>query len=200
VADDAPRIERLTTPREVERHLDALARLRIAVFREYPYLYDGDATYERRYLATYLETAGAVVVLAWHGARVVGASTGLPMAGEPHGFLAPLRAGGLDPAACFYFGESVLEPGYRGRGVGARFFDEREAHAAALGFRATCFAAVVRPADDPRRPPGHRALDAFWRRRGYRARPELTTSIAWREVGEAAETAKPMVLWTRGAA
>ncbi len=34
----------------VEPWLDALAQLRIAVFRDYPYLYDGDLSYERRYL------------------------------------------------------------------------------------------------------------------------------------------------------
>ncbi len=33
--------------------LPALARLRITVFRDFPYLYDGDAAYEARYLADF---------------------------------------------------------------------------------------------------------------------------------------------------
>jgi hypothetical protein len=36
--------------RDVLAHLPDIARLRIEVFREYPYLYDGDRAYEERYL------------------------------------------------------------------------------------------------------------------------------------------------------
>ena len=36
-------------------HLDAVAALRIAVFRDWPYLYDGDAAYEREYLDAYAQ-------------------------------------------------------------------------------------------------------------------------------------------------
>ena len=38
---------------ELEPHLDALGTLRIAVFREYPYLYDGSLEYEREYLRSH---------------------------------------------------------------------------------------------------------------------------------------------------
>ncbi|MCE4506958.1 GNAT family N-acetyltransferase, partial [Xanthomonas hortorum pv. vitians] len=38
---------------DVLPHLDAVAQLRIAVFRAWPYLYEGDADYERGYLAAY---------------------------------------------------------------------------------------------------------------------------------------------------
>ena len=45
-------------------HLDAVAALRIAVFRDWPYLYEGDVGYEREYLAAYTRSADSVVVLA----------------------------------------------------------------------------------------------------------------------------------------
>lgn len=67
---------------ELEPHLDALGALRIAVFREYPYLYDGSLEYEREYLRTYLKSAGSLVVLAFDDDRVVGATTCLPMLDE----------------------------------------------------------------------------------------------------------------------
>jgi ribosomal protein S18 acetylase RimI-like enzyme len=183
---------------EVEARLDDLARLRIAVFREWPYLYDGDLDYEREYLRTYVESAASVLVVAEDGARVVGASTGVPLADESPDFRAPYAAAGIDPARVFYFGESVLLPEYRGRGIGHRFFDAREAHAAALGgFAWTSFCAVVRADDDPRRPPGYRALDAFWTARGYVRRPDIVTTIAWKELGEAVATEKRLVAWLR---
>ena len=40
---------------EIARHVDALAALRITVFREWPYLYEGSPQYETRYLQTYLK-------------------------------------------------------------------------------------------------------------------------------------------------
>ncbi|MCX8509604.1 MAG: GNAT family N-acetyltransferase, partial [Rhodobacteraceae bacterium] len=42
--------------------LDEVAKLRITVFRDWPYLYDGDLIYERKYLAAYLESADSLVV------------------------------------------------------------------------------------------------------------------------------------------
>ena len=69
-------------------------------------------------------------------------------------FAAPFAAAGFDLADTFYCGESVLLPDYRGRGVGHRFFDLREAQARKIGRRWCCFCAVIRPDDHPLRPPG----------------------------------------------
>ena len=178
--------------------LDAVAHLRIAVFREFPYLYDGDAAYEARYLQTYVDTPDSVCVLALDGERVVGASTALPLDDEEEAFKAPFRERGIDTASVFYCAESVVLPEYRGRGLGHRFFDAREAHARELGrFEWTAFAAVDRDAGDPRRPEGARGNEAFWARRGYARQPGMTMHLSWKEIGEAAESAKPLTFWLR---
>lgn len=182
---------------EAEAAFDDLARLRIEVFRDFPYLYDGDLDYERRYLATYTRSPGAVVIGALDGGRLVGAATASPLADHFDAFAAPFAAHGLDPAAFFYFGESVLETGWRGRGVGVRFFEEREAAAREQGFAACVFSAVVRPADHPARPAGYRPLDGFWSRRGYARIDGLTTGFSWRDLGETGETVKPMEYWSK---
>ncbi|WP_242106804.1 GNAT family N-acetyltransferase [Luteimonas aquatica] len=193
----APRIDRFRGS-EVAGHLGAVARLRIAVFRDYPYLYDGDPAYEERYLATYAQSPDSLFVLAFDGGRVVGASTGVPLAHEGETFRQPFLARGMSAEDVFYFGESVLLPEYRGLGVGHCFFDEREAHARALGrFRHAAFAAVDRAADDPRRPSGHRDNDAFWQARGYRRQHGMTMRLAWREIGEEGESEKPLTFWLR---
>ena len=179
-------------------YLADLARLRIEVFREYPYLYDGSDDYEQHYLTTYIRSPESLFVVALDRARVVGVSTGLPMDSEEESFRQPFRERGYDPACIFYFGESVLQRAYRGRGLGVRFFAEREAHARRLGrFVWTCFCAVERPPGDPARPPGYVPLDDFWRQRGYEKHPELTTSYIWKEVGEASQSAKPMTFWLK---
>lgn len=179
-------------------HLDAVAALRIEVFRDWPYLYDGDADYERGYLAVYARSPASLFVLAFDGDEVVGASTGMPLADEGPAFQRAFREQGIDPAQVFYFGESVLRAAWRGRGLGHRFFDEREAWARTLGrFTMTAFCAVERAADDPRAPPGHRANDLFWCRRGYRRQDDMFCELDWRELGQPEPTTQRLRFWLR---
>jgi len=183
---------------ELARYRNELAQLRIRVFRDFPYLYDGDLDYERRYLETYIRSPRSVIVLVFDGTDIVGASTGLPLADETPNVIAPFVEQGYDPAEIFYFGESVLLPQYRGRGLGVRFFEERETHARRLGdFRWTAFCAVERPPDHPRRPPEHVPLDGFWENRGYHRVPSLKAVFSWRDLDDDAETAKPMTFWMK---
>ena len=189
------RLARLTGEALAAR-LDDIAALRCAVFREWPYLYEGNADYERAYLAK-LATGDGLAVAALDGTRIVGVSTAMPLAQEHEAFLKPFRDAGMDVGRFFYLAESVLEPTYRGRGIGVRFFEEREAAARDGGHDRTCFCAVVRPDDHPARPADYRPLDAFWRRRGYEKLPGITTSFPWREIGDEAETEHPMQFWGR---
>ena len=179
-------------------HLDAVAALRIAVFRDWPYLYAGDADYEKKYLATYAESPHSLFVLAFHGERVVGASTGIPLADETAAFQQPFLDRGIALERVFYFGESVLLADYRGRGLGHRFFDEREAYARRLGgFDLTAFCAVERKADDPRRPPGHRDNDAFWLKRGYQRQADMFCQLEWQEIGQTLPNCHRLRFWLR---
>jgi len=191
------RLRRLTGA-ALERAVPDLARLRIQVFRAFPYLYDGDPDYEARYLQTYVEAADSVLIAALDGGRIVGASTGLPLEAETPEVTAPFRHQGHELGSIFYFGESVLEPGYRGQGVGVAFFEEREAFARSLGrFTHAAFCAVERPADHPRRPADYVPLDAFWRRRGYAPVTGLRTEFSWKDLDDEAETLKPMQFWMK---
>jgi len=179
----------------VDAALDALAALRIAVFREWPYLYEGDLDYERRYMVSYRDSRDAILVAARHGGRIVGAATGTPMEDHAGEFGVAIRDAGLSIEDIFYCAESVLLPEYRGQGAGLAFFDAREDHARALGRGLCLFCAVVRPGDHPARDPAHRPLDGFWRGRGYRPIEGLMAEYSWRDQGEARETRKPMQFW-----
>lgn len=94
--------------------LPELARLRIQVFREFPYLYEGSAAYEEKYLKTYVDAPDSVMVVVCDGDRTVGASSGLPLEAETPNVIEPFLARGCDPSRIFYYGESVLLPEYRG--------------------------------------------------------------------------------------
>ncbi len=181
----------------IERYLPALAELRIAVFREYPYLYAGSPESERSYLATYAASPASLIVLARDADRVVGAATAMPLQLHTEEVLPPLVAAGYDPEKVFYFGESVLERESRGHGLGNAFFEHREAHAREHGFTVATFCAVVRSDDDPRRPKDYQPLDRMWQRHGFVKRPEITTTFSWIDLGDEVETPKQMVFWIK---
>ncbi len=191
------RIER-KSGKALERHIPDLARLRIEVFRDFPYLYDGDFEYEKKYLQTYLDCPESVIVLAFDGDEVVGASTAMPMKHETAEIQKPFIENGYNLDEVFYCSESVLNKNYRGLGIGVRFFEEREAHAAELGgFKHITFCCVERPAEHPRHPADYVPLDAFWNKRGYVKHPELHTSYVWKDLDDTEETAKPMTFWLK---
>lgn len=183
---------------DVEPYLGDLARLRIEVFRDFPYLYDGTEDYERHYLQTYIDSPDSVIILALDNGRAVGASTGIPMKHETPEFKEPFLQHGYDPDKIFYCGESVLQPDYRGRGIYKHFFTGREGHARRLGgFDYCSFCCVQRPADHPLRPSDYAPLDPIWTKFGYVRHPELHTTYTWKDVDQAEETAKPMVFWLK---
>ena len=187
------RVETLTG-QALDAALDAVAGLRIRVFRAYPYLYDGDMDYERRYVASYRNSARSVLVGAFDGATLVGASTGTPLSDHADDFAAAFEGTGLDLSRIFYCAESVLLPEYRGQGIGHRFFDLREAHARAHGFSDCAFCSVIR---DGARPADYRPLDAFWINRGYTKLPGVVARFSWRDLGETEESVKSLQFWHR---
>jgi GNAT superfamily N-acetyltransferase len=189
-------IEALNGPAALP-YLGDLAALRTEVFREFPYLYEGTAEYEQRYLKNYAEHARSVIVLARDGEQVVGASTAIPLTEHSENMAPVLARAGFDPERIYYFGESVLRATYRGRGIGHAFFDHREAVAKKHGFGITAFCAVVRPSDHPLCPADYVPHDAFWTKRGYVKREDIVASFAWRDLGAVDETDKPMVFWVK---
>lgn len=182
---------------DLREALPDLARLRINVFRSWPYIYDGSMDYETRYLQRYAHTDGAVIVGAYEDGQLVGAATGEPLEKEVIQFRRPFEEAGLDPKTIFYLAESVLDPAHRGKGIGHQFFDLREAHARTLGFQTAAFCAVVRPDDHPEKPADYSPLDPFWIKRGYSKLENGIVYFPWRDLGAREETEKPMQVWTR---
>ena len=190
------RVVRLSGDSLRER-LDDLAKLRMDVFRAWPYLYKGTLAYERQYLPRYAEARTGTMVVAQDGGLIVGASTALGLDEEDDYIQKPFLAAKMELKRIFYFGESVLLPPYRHQGVGGRFFEEREKAAREHGYRSAAFCAVERPKDHPARPKDYVPLDGFWEKRGYRKHPELVATFSWRDIGERQESEKPMVFWMK---
>ncbi|WP_338876356.1 GNAT family N-acetyltransferase [Spirosoma sp. SC4-14] len=183
---------------ELESVFDGLAQLRIAVFRDFPYLYEGSVDYEKEYLQTYMLSERSFLFAVYDGNRMVGATTAIPLSDETADIRRPFEQAQYDVSRIFYFGESILLPAFRGQGLGHRFFDEREAHARSFGtFATTCFCAVDRGPNHPAQPSNYRPNDVFWQKRGYTKQESLRSTLDWPDIGETIATSKAMVYWMR---
>lgn len=181
----------------VRNVLTMLAELRIEIFREFPYLYEGDLEYEARYLDVYARSPRSRVVLVWDDGRVVGASTVLPLLDAPDEIQSPFLCAGMAIDEVDYLGESVLLPAYRGQGFGVRFFELREAHAREHGLSVCAFCAVERATNHSRRPIDFVTNDAFWTKRGYQKSENLKSELTWLDRGEREPTPKLMTFWLK---
>lgn len=182
----------------LEQALPALATLRIEVFRAFPYLYAGSADYEQRYLRDFVAAKDSFIIAAeTYDGEIVGCATGSAITGHHAEFSGALVQAGFPLSSTFYFGESVLLPAWRGHGLGHAFFDAREAHARARGYKRTCFCAVERPKDHPARPENYSPLDSFWTKRGYRKLEGVLTEFAWPVVPGGPNLMHPMGYWMR---
>ena len=182
---------------EITAHLDDVAALRIAVFRDWPYLYDGILAHERQYVASYRDHPGALLVGAFDLGRLVGASTSTPLEDLGVEFAAPFAALGVARNPVLWGPESALLPASCGQGIGHRFFAFREAHARALGRSHVAFAQVLRPDSHPMRPENARTNDAFWRGCGYAPMAGVTVAFEWKDVGDVGETKKQLQVWVK---
>jgi GNAT superfamily N-acetyltransferase len=183
---------------EIAPHINELAALRIEVFREFPYLYDGDQDYEQKYLQTYVNSPRSICTLVYDGDALVGATTGLPMQDETAEFQKAFVDADYDVAKIFYCGESVLRKAYRGRGIYKHLFRAREEHARSLGgFEIATFCCVQRPADHTLRPKDYVPLNDIWKRFGYTEHPELETRYTWKDIDESDASSKRMRFWLK---
>lgn len=185
------------TGKEIGPHIEVLAQLRMQVFREYPYLYQGELKYEMDYLQTYVQCPKTTLVLAFDNKKIVGASTAIPLEFESKECQQPFIQNQFDISKYFYFGESVLLPQYRGKGIYKYFFKEREAAAREYGSEIATFCAVEREQPDPRRPSNYVPLDKIWQKFGYEKHPDLCAYFSWKEINATLETAKPMRFWMK---
>lgn len=182
----------------IKTYLPTVARLRLEVFRDYPYLLDGSIQQETQYLKKFAGCKEAVLVVVFDGSEIVGASTGLPLENEIDAIKKPFIEKKLDISSYFFFGESTLLKKYRGRGIGHHFFDEREAHVLKQKrYRHICFCSLVRPKEKYPIPGDYIPLDDFWKKRGYVQNPEITCTLTWKDLHKTRETPKPLTFWIK---
>jgi len=167
----------------IHQALDAIAELRITVFREFPYLYDGSPEYERSYLEGLAKDPSALVVVAESEGKIIAAATSLPLAGSADitqntGALDLFRNQGLDPNGFYYFSEIVVLPAFRKFGIAKSFYERRCKFAQEHGLEHLCFAAIL-PEPHHQAPATYFSPHPLWRKMGFEPKEALTILYTW---------------------
>lgn len=183
---------------EIRPYVMELAKLRLAIFKEFPYLYEGSIEDELEYMKIYMHSPDSIMIVALDNQKAVGIATAMPLKQFTiTECQKPFLDLSMNISDIFYFGESVLDKNYRGQGIYRQFFQEREAAAKAYGSHTVTFCAVERSKNHPHCPQNYRSLDKVWEHFGYKKHPEILTYFVWKDIGDKHKTAKPMIFWMK---
>ncbi len=183
---------------ELKPYLNDLGNLRIQVFREWPYLYEGNLEYEKNYLKTYTQAKNSFVALCCFKGQVIGATTAIDLLEEEDSFQKPFKEHSYKIEDVVYFGESILLKNYRGHGIGQLFMKLRLEYAKSFANKKIAsFCAVIRPPHHPLKPSDYRPLDEFWMKNGFAKVPGMLTSYSWKDLDQKEETKKEMQFWIK---
>ena len=183
---------------EAKKYLTELALLRINIFREYPYLYDGNIESELLSLQRYLRSDNFSLFVVFDNGKPVGMNTCLPLAAENLLIRQPFIDQNIDTNKYFYVAESLLLEPYRNKGIGKKLLHLCENKAIKLqGIEFTCFCTVLREKNHPAKPSDYIELDGFCEKLGYHRQENLRAKLSWREINHEYETPKSMVFWTK---
>ncbi len=185
---------------DISNYLLELANLRIEVFKEFPYLYEGSIDYEMRYLTRYQKSKNSLVIICLIDNKVVGASTCISLLDEDDDFKSPFLNKEWDIAKIYYFGESIIKKDYRGNKIGHEFFRLREEFAKEKlqqHLKFTTFCSVIRKENHSKKPHEYRPLDNFWKRLGYSDDYNLFTEYSWKDIDKKIEDSKKMKFWIK---
>lgn len=190
-----PMETRIFKASEALPYLDAIAKLRITVFAEYPYLYDGNLEYEKAYLEKFFESQGSILGVTFDGEKVVGGFTSLPFKDETEELQKPFLDHNEDINKYFYVSEGLLLPEYRKLGVGAEAGITGIKLAQEAGYEYICLCSVIRPENHPNRPEKYRSMDTFYQMFGFEKLENYIGKISWKDHHENEESEKDLQFW-----
>lgn len=189
--------EQILTGSAVKYCLNEIASLRLEIFREFPYMYDGLRDDELNYVKLYADAPEAFVVIVSDAEKVVGAATGIPLRHENRELIDPFVGTAYPVDEIFYVGELLFYPEYRNRGMGMQLVQMLEEKVRSYStYRYLTCATVVRPEDHPLRPADYIPIDRFLAHTGFNLLPGITTSFTWLET-DGVRRSHPMNFWIK---
>lgn len=156
---------KLLTNQEVTPLLPFVASLRINVFREYPYLYDGNFKEEMDDLEHCAQLPHNAIAIAYHKNTPIGFLYGIPLVEFQSHFENPVidlfKEKNLQPETCYYFADVIILPEHRGNHLTKKLFDVLEAYAQENGYSSASFITENHEVH-PLKPVDYKSLAPLW--------------------------------------
>lgn len=182
---------------EIAPYIPQLAKLRLCIFCEYPYLYEGSFACEEEYLSMYSSSKNSLLILLEDNHQMIGAATGLPLAECNTEIQSLFLKHNIPTQGIFYFGEILILKAYRNKKMGNALYRQFEKSVKEKRARKIVFYELIREENEEKKPADYFPLDNYWKKKGFVKQEDLITYFAWKEVGSTEEIEHPMVLWTK---
>ncbi len=177
---------------EIYSDIEQVARLRIKIFKEYPYLYDGNLEQEREYLKPYIESQDGILIIAKDGDKSIGAITGLPLRESMQELKDCYARESQNIDDMFYLGEVVLLKEYRGKGIGIFLYKALEEYLSSKKYSKIVFCAIAKEGNDQKK-----SKENYYKRLGFIRRFDLSLNVSYKKIGEEFETESKMNIWEK---
>lgn len=183
----------------ISEWIKPLAELRIRIFHDWPYIYEGSYEYEQKYLSRYSQASHSFIVMAFDKDKLIGASSCIWLPEESDQEITKaFTDNGCNPSKTVYFGESLLLTEYRGLGIGSEFMKARENFAKnKCNADQVGFCSVIRDPSHILKPPDYKPLDAFWSAKGFSKQANMFCKMSWQDRGDNSETEKLLQFWMK---
>jgi len=192
----------LLVGKAVEEYLDVLIQFRLDYFKEYPYLYFGTSSSERKYLSTYMSHQKGAVAIAKYKDDVVGFLTGVPLLAFNE-MAKKIQLMFHDPNTLlddyFYFGDVIVSPQYRSHGLATRLFSKFDTAIQQWGFKNACLLTIVREENHPLKPKHYKVTNSLWNHLGFLKTP-VKIKIQWPTIqvnGEIKDEVNVLDFWSK---
>jgi len=183
---------------EIIPYIPQVAELRIAIFREFPYLYEGTLSYEEKYLQMYSLSKHSTLIIAQDREKVIGAVTGVPVAEAMDEVKELFHKQKMSTEGVYYLGEIMLLKEYRKKKIGHALFKEFEKSVRSMGgYQKIVLCEINRSDTDVKKPADYIPLDHFWSSQGYTKHSNLIAYYSYQEIGNTEETLHPMIFWMK---
>lgn len=167
---------------EAKIYFKQIATLRITMFKEFPYLYEGSIEDEEEYLSIYFNSPNSVILLVLDKDKVVGFSSSIPLSEEMEEIKNPFVESDLDINSIHYIGEMIIETAYRTKGMFNIMANYQEEYARSKEYLSIVFMTVIREHNHLLKPKNYRCLEILWKYLGYELLEGIKVKFSWKQV------------------
>jgi len=193
---------KVLTPEQMKPLLPFVANLRVNIFRNYPYLYDGNIAEEMENLEKYAQHNNSALAIAYCNETPVGFLCGSDLMHYSVHFENSIedlfKSGNLHAKNYYYCADIIILPEHRGKYLAPQLFDAIENYAQQKGYTASCFI-TEHHENHPLKPHDHKSLVPLWNNLNYQ-KSALITYATWQTYqldGTIKSEQHPLIFWLK---